>query len=384
MNKIGIITFHRSHNNGSMLQTLALQYILKSKYSLDIEIIDYSNEGQRNMYAIFPKADNAKRIIKNIIWATQYKQLKKQYNAYNKFIYKYFILSPKIYLHSQELKELESVYDAVIAGSDQIWNICCRDADDAYYLDFLDKTLRYAYAISFGANNPFEIDGNRDTHKKLISNFSKISVRENNAQKWIRESLGITVPICLDPTMLLTEKEWESIIDVGNTAIIPGKYIYYYCFSISNDVQKFLKWLSNKYNMPVYFMDVKEWTLKGCWKNNIKLIKEYGPDVYMNIVKNAYLFVTTSFHGTAFATIYRKNFWYISSGKIDEKDDRAQSFLSQLGLMERYKTINELMQTDMLMPPDYIEPYRKLNDLRNQSYGYISEIVNDIKEKEIG
>lgn len=379
MKKIGIITFHRSHNNGSMLQALALQHILKNKYSLDIEIIDYSNEGQRNMYSVFPKADNVKRVIKNMIWATQFKQLVKQYNSYNQFIEKYFILSPKMYLDSQELGELETAYDAVIAGSDQIWNICCRDADDAYFLNFLDTTPKYAYAISFGANNPFEIDGNSDKHKKLISRFSKISVRENNAQKWIRDSLGITVPICLDPTMLLTKNEWESIVEVGDTAIIPGKYIYYYCFNISNDVQEFLKWLSNKYNMPVYFMDVKEWTLKGCWKNKIKLIREYGPDVYMNVVKNAYLFVTTSFHGTAFATIFKKNFWYISDGKVNKTDDRAQSFLTQLGLMGRYKTIEELMETDLSCAPDYTDPYMKLAELQKSSYAYLDGIINEIK-----
>lgn len=379
MKKIGIITFHRSHNNGSMLQALALQHILKNKYSLDIEIIDYSNEGQRNMYSVFPKADNVKRVVKNMIWATQFKQLVKQYNSYNQFIEKYFILSPKMYLDSQELGELETAYDAVIAGSDQIWNICCRDADDAYFLNFLDTTPKYAYAISFGANNPFEIDGNSDKHKKLISRFSKISVRENNAQKWIRDSLGITVPICLDPTMLLTKNEWESIVEVGDTAIIPGKYIYYYCFNISNDVQEFLKWLSNKYNMPVYFMDVKEWTLKGCWKNKIKLIREYGPDVYMNVVKNAYLFVTTSFHGTAFATIFKKNFWYISDGKVNKTDDRAQSFLTQLGLMGRYKTIEELMETDLSCAPDYTDPYMKLAELQKSSYAYLDGIINEIK-----
>lgn len=362
-----------------MLQALALQHILKNKYSLDIEIIDYSNEGQRNMYSVFPKADNVKRVVKNMIWATQFKQLVKQYNSYNQFIEKYFILSPKMYLDSQELGELETAYDAVIAGSDQIWNICCRDADDAYFLNFLDTTPKYAYAISFGANNPFEIDGNSDKHKKLISRFSKISVRENNAQKWIRDSLGITVPICLDPTMLLTKNEWESIVEVGDTAIIPGKYIYYYCFNISNDVQEFLKWLSNKYNMPVYFMDVKEWTLKGCWKNKIKLIREYGPDVYMNVVKNAYLFVTTSFHGTAFATIFKKNFWYISDGKVNKTDDRAQSFLTQLGLMGRYKTIEELMETDLSCAPDYTDPYMKLAELQKSSYAYLDGIINEIK-----
>jgi len=49
--KIGIITFHASLNCGSMLQAFALQEILEKKYHADVEVINYSNWGQRNYYA---------------------------------------------------------------------------------------------------------------------------------------------------------------------------------------------------------------------------------------------------------------------------------------------------------------------------------------------
>lgn len=381
MKKIGMITFHASHNNGSMLQTLALQSILQKRYMCETEIINFSNAGQRNMYAPLPKADNYKRVIKNIIWLTQYRQMVKQFDAYNAFAKKYFCLSDKEYTSSNEMSELDGVYSAVIAGSDQIWNVACRDADDAYYLNFLHKTPKYGYAISFGANNPFELDGDKDTHKELVSKFSKISVREKNAQKWIAEALNKEVPMCLDPTMLLSKEQWEELVDVGDEPIISREYIYYYCFSITEDVQKFLKWVSKKIGLPVYFMEAKEWTLKTCWRNKIRLIGSYGPDVYMNVVKNAKMFITTSFHGTAFATIYKKNFWYISDGKINKTDDRAQSFLTQLGLMGRYKTIEELMALDLSVAPDYTLPYQKLAELQQYSYKYLDEIIQQIKER---
>ena len=132
--------------------------------------------------------------------------------------------------------------------------------------------------------------------------------------------------------------------------------------------------------MPVYFMEAKEWTLKMCWRNRIKLIRSYGPDVYMNVVKYSNIFITTSFHGTAFATIFKKNFWYISDGKVNKNDDRAQSFLTQLGLMGRYKTIKELMATDISRSPDYTDPYIKLAELQKFSYAYLNGIINEIKE----
>lgn len=52
--KIGLITFHASHNNGSMLQALALQHIFSEKYVCDVKIINFSNSGQRNMYSPLP------------------------------------------------------------------------------------------------------------------------------------------------------------------------------------------------------------------------------------------------------------------------------------------------------------------------------------------
>lgn len=380
MKKIGILTFHASHNNGSMLQTLALQSVLEKKYRRAVEIINFSNIEQRNMYAILPKADNYKRVIKNLIWLTKYNEMKKQYNAYNSFAKKYFHLSEQEFILSEQLKQLDNSYDAVITGSDQVWNVACRDADDAYYLNFLETTPKYAYAVSFGANNPFELDGNKTTHKDYIKKIKKISVRERNAQKWIEENVGEKVPICLDPTMLLDEKQWEEIVDIGNTPVITGKYIYYYCFSINNEIQKFLKWISHKSGMPVYFMEAKEWTLKMCWRNGIHLIGKYGPDIYLNVVKNATLFITTSFHGTAFATIYKKNFWYINDGIPNKKDDRAVSFLSQLDLMDRYKTIAELKEIDLMKNPDYEKPYIKLEKLKKESFKYLDSILKECGE----
>ena len=51
--KIGIITFHSSHNCGSMLQAYALQTVIESRYGVEVEIIDFSNSGSRNLYGLF-------------------------------------------------------------------------------------------------------------------------------------------------------------------------------------------------------------------------------------------------------------------------------------------------------------------------------------------
>jgi len=380
MIKIGLLTFHASHNNGSMLQALALQRILENRYGCETEIIDFSNAKQRNMYSIMPKADNYRRVIKNLIWMTNLKELTKQYEAFTTFSKKYFHLSERNYLTKDGMQGLDKVYDAFITGSDQVWNISCRDADDVYYLNFVHNAPKFAYAVSFGANNPFELDNGSGIHSAYLENFRKISVREQNAKKWIENAIGKDVPICLDPTMLLEQDEWEALVDVGAEPVITGQYIFYYCFSITEDVQQFLKWASSKTGLPVYFMEAKEWTLKSCWRNKIRLIKEYGPNIYINVVKYAEIFITTSFHGTAFATIYRKNFWYIRSRESENsKDDRAIFFMTQLNLTSRYKTISELRKLDLHETTNFSGIDHKIDKLRNESFAYIESIIEEIK-----
>ena len=41
--KCGVITFHRAHNYGAILQTYALQKTLE-KYSVDCEVVDYRSQ----------------------------------------------------------------------------------------------------------------------------------------------------------------------------------------------------------------------------------------------------------------------------------------------------------------------------------------------------
>ena len=377
MKKIAMITFHASHNSGSMLQALALQTALEES-GCNVEIVNFSNDGQRNLYAPLPKPHNWKQCIKWLIWASNYKELKRQYAAYDVFLNKYFKLTDTEYGQTDQLSALSDEYDAFVTGSDQVWNIKCVDADDAYFLSFVKDKPKFAYAVSLGANNAFEGEAG-EKHIAYIRDFVSISVREKNAQKWIEQATGEKYPITLDPTMLFDAEDWERIVTVGEEPIISGKYIFYYCFGINEEIQRFLHRISDALQLPVYFMEAKEWTLKTCWRHKIRLVKEYGPDVYMNLVKHADLFITSSFHGTAFGTIYRKNFWYIKSKDSESSlDDRAITFLSQLGLMSRYRTTEELMNIDLYEQIDYTPVEENINVLRKSSKEYLADMIGKI------
>ena len=85
MKKIGVITFHNSYNCGSMLESYA---ILKRMQEIDedAEIIDFSSEGQVELYNAFFKNNSIKNIVKNTLLIPNIKKIKYNISKYEEFI----------------------------------------------------------------------------------------------------------------------------------------------------------------------------------------------------------------------------------------------------------------------------------------------------------
>ena len=151
-----------------------------------------------------------KDIFRNMLNLFFYRQIQRHNNDYARFKDNNLCLSKKQYSTLQELEREDFPYDTYIAGSDQVWNINAQDFDDAYFLPFVKKGKKIAYAVSLGATNP-NYSKEREKYSKYVGDFTGISVREKNAQKWIRELANKDVNICVDPTLLLSTDEWETI-----------------------------------------------------------------------------------------------------------------------------------------------------------------------------
>lgn len=105
--KIGTITFQASHNCGSLLQAYALQQTLKAM-GYDNEIINFSNEGSRDMYSILPPIHLFRRGIRGRLqnWIRSvryYGILKRQHAFYESFITNKFRMSNRVYNSNEEL-----------------------------------------------------------------------------------------------------------------------------------------------------------------------------------------------------------------------------------------------------------------------------------------
>lgn len=369
--KTGIVTFHNSHNCGSMLQALALQIKIEEFTGTQATIIDFSSEGQADLYSIFPKIHNIKSLVKNLMFIPYYGKLKKQQSDYNKFM-KYFRMTAKHYSKNSELFSLNGEFDYWVCGSDQIWNTKCPDADDAYFLNFVNEGKKIAYAPSFGGINLAKVVSDLNVYKAYLDDMDFLSIREFNGKKWLENIVDRNVPVILDPTMLLTKEEWMKYATHGR--IIKEDYLFYYAFHYNKEQNDLVMEIAKRKKLKVIAMDVKSWIIRGLVRYDVKLSPEYGPAAFLNLVANSSMVLTRSFHGIAFSVVFEKPFWLL--GKIDrhpEGDDRAVSLLTQLDIFERSIVLDELMSGEKNIdePVNYQKVNQRLNSMRKEARAYL-------------
>ncbi len=375
MKKTAIITFHNSYNCGSMLQALALQKKLEEETNTEVSIIDFSNEGQSELYSIFERVKSVKSIIKNALFVVVHKNLVKQTGDYLKFM-ENFNLTPKHYTHNSQLVELDGKYDYYVCGSDQVWNIRCPDADDAYFLNFVKKGKKIAYAPSFGGADLAKVASDPEKYKNYINDIQYLSIRESNGKRWLENLTGREAALLLDPTLLLSKEEWLKY--ALKDRIVKEDYIFYYAFHYSKEQNKIVKQIAKKLGLKVVSMDPKMYMLHGVFAYGVKLSPEYGPQAFLNLISNASMVLTRSFHGVAFSTIFQKKFWMLGKVENNDGDDRSYSILNQLGLTERMISLEEIAAgADILKPIDYDKTKVKLKALQEKSIEFIKDAFSE-------
>lgn len=374
MKKIGLITYHASHNIGSMMQTYAMLNIIQERYGHEVEIINFSSKKQQELYSFYYKNDSVKNVIKNIIITLMYPFFKKRYNDYGDFITNKFPLSGKLLSSTKEVADISEKYDVLICGSDQIWNVTCKDFDDSYFLPFNKKDKKIAYAPSLGGKNILNDKGNLDKYKGYLEDFDYISVREKNGVNWLSQLTDKEISFVPDPTLLFDNVFWDKLIDDKG---YQEKYIFFYGAAYYKDTFKVLREISKKYNMPVIMFDHKAWVFKGNMFKGLKVANSTSPESYLKLIKNAEFVITTSFHGTIFSTIYHKNFWSITFKDTNPDDDRIITLLEQLGFEDRKLFFEEAHLVDLKKPVNYDDYLKNATKIKDNGLNYLDRAFNE-------
>ncbi|RCJ14620.1 hypothetical protein A6S26_10980 [Nostoc sp. ATCC 43529] len=347
--KIGIITYHFTINYGATLQTYALSQFLKN-HGYDVEIIDYRPKSirleQRNY--LYPKRS---WFNPNLLMKTRRKVINM-----NKFMEKNLKLSARQFYDQNSLNEYKHLYDVVICGSDEIWNVNSpRGLDTNYFLDFVTgkDARKVSYAASFGSTTSLGV--NQEKINNLLRDFHSLSVRDNNSFSLINQD-DFRIKKVVDPTFLI---DYKDVIKDNN---IESKYILVYGL-LGEKETRYVKTLAEKEGLDIIAIGTQQTHLKPFLKLDLF---DIPPDEWLGFFNKASFVVTNFFHGLVFAIIFNKPFIVFSN---PQKIVKMKDILNPLGLENRLLNLNglnpkEIISNDELLSPLLIE--KQKNDLKKQ------------------
>ena len=361
--KIGILTYHRSHNYGALLQAYALRKIL-SNYGHEVTFVDYWPTYHQQRYALFSlsilKYLNWKKKLLHIIgYVRYYNSRKKRYIAFENFITEY------IYPYTSSTDE---TYDILIYGSDQIWRKQREigNYNPAYFGKIFKASRHISFAASMGELPYTEKD--KLYVKKMLSNLDVISVRERELKEFVF-NLGYQCRQDLDPTLLLNKDEWINSLHIVSR--LKEKYILFYNLSPNTfDLQK-VKDFASAMKLEVKIL------YSGAFKHPTpERLTTAGPADFLDLLYGADYILTSSFHGLAFALIFNKPFY----ASFSENSGRAASLLEALNLSDR------MLATGVSIPKndktiDWLMVNKKLTNLRANTLQFIeNDLLKDNHE----
>lgn len=320
---IGILTYHRSHNYGAILQAMALRKVI-SDMGYEVRYVDYWPAYHIKMYALinwdlFKSIRNSKRIKYALILALIFPFKYLRFRKFRKFITRHI---------EPYCNPCTNFWDLIVCGSDQIWRkqpSIGNQFNPEYFGAGEIKSEKYiSYAASMGMLNIDESDVNRLV--EWLSKFTSISVREDSLRTLLINGGLKDVSTVIDPTLLISKDVWLSLI--GNEKqevkkkyllvydLLIGSFDYEMVYKIARSKGLIVKILSGNVTEEIY---------------KHKTISVADPFDMIRLIKDAEMVFTSSYHGLVFSILFERQF----VASFSYNSERAESLLRQIGLSDR-------------------------------------------------
>lgn len=315
--KCVILTFHNVYNYGAVLQAYSLKRFVEKRGST-VYFADARNIRIQEPYRLNP-------IHRPFGVRATFERTKalfcgkvSQAAAFSRFISTQ--MGTTVKADRRTFKELSP--DVVIIGSDQVWNDTLTGETDANYLPWLDKSVtKIAYAASFGKKELSYYQ--KKCISTYIDGFDSVSLREQAGLAEIQQLSSAKAEIVLDPVFLNSAAFWSAAAERSRIHFEKDSYILFYSLSGRQELARTAQRLSKKLGKKVIAIHptgVKQ--RLACTQ-----LYNVGPFEFIELIKNASLTVTDSFHGTAFSLLLGKRYCNAQSST----DARIGSLLERIG-----------------------------------------------------
>lgn len=367
--KVGILTFHNAHNYGAVLQAYALKKTIV-RLGHDAVIVNYRNPIIDKKYSEKLSLDSQLlfylppwrwwKLLRNLLrnyytrdtWVIQCKK-------FNDFITKYLLDGNTEIIFRNNIDSIGC--DALISGSDQIWSKWITGTlDSVYFLDIQTEARKIAYAPSI--SNPELVNTDKKYFKHTLTQYYRLSTREESLSKIISEITEKKVVTVLDPTLLLNVDEYKYL---ESSHLISDNFVFAYFVTEDKILKKCADYVSRKLNVKL--IELHYYNQKSFDKTTQK--SDIGPEEFLEYINKSKFVLTNSFHGTILSILYHKEFY-----SVYHSDSRKSNLLLKFGLEHRHiMSIDQINLTNMI---DYTSVDKILSAERRMSLDYLQEALS--------
>lgn len=363
--KICFLTLHWANNYGATLQTYAMHEALK-KFG-DVSVIDYRSDKPAKGMQLIRAGSSPRDILragKDVFrLVPRYRVIKK----FRHFTFNFLNLTAHV-VDKESLSRIAESHDAVIAGSDQIWNpdvVSDRgDLDDSYFLTFAGDKRRIAFASSMGSFKYGSLL--QDKVKSYLDDFHAIAVREKDTAEFLKKISGKEVAHVLDPSLLLSRDEWHKRFP-PKTQVENDGYLLVYALHKDSLLKHVVEAAASESGMRVVAVDQDPFIN---YQADLH-VKDAGPIEFLEYFQGASFVVTNSFHGTAFSLNLGKNFVVTTP---PTGLNRIVSLLEEVGEVKRLigeSTDKSQLSNVLNTEPDALQVETTLNRLRDEAMDFL-------------
>lgn len=357
--RIGILTFHRAHNYGAVLQCYALQETLK-RMGHDVQVIDYRQPWIEDFYNLFCR----NMIMRN---ATSPSQL----FSYLKASLKKWILAPSKASNFRNFREnflnlsmpcldaIPQLYDCYVIGSDQLWSLHCLGGvqDNVYMGDFERPagSRLVGYAVSADMKS---VRSSASLLKAMVPGFDSLSMREKEVADAVAAITGCPCEVCLDPTLLTDASLWNPLM----TQVEKGEYVLMYEVRWNPQTKGLLRKKAEELAAKI-----------GPHCKVIDLSRVDRPVTeFVSLFRNASHVVTTSFHAVVFSIIFGVPFYAFPLW--GGYDLRYTELLWSVGAEDRLVSFDTVLEPG---PMDFSSVKKKLAVRQAESMKFLENCLAD-------
>lgn len=370
--KIGILTSWGAHNYGAMLQAWALMTFLR-------------REGHEPVFLdTVLGTKHVRPLWKTVLSFSKTNVRRDLQNRVDHAIASFSTSFPSTPpLHSwKKLREGTKSFDAVIVGSDQMWNPhWVLPYVPLVFLGFCPPGCRrISYAASFSV--PMWPSEKRDEVAGLLRKFYAVGIREQSGANVIKGiAPDVHSQVVLDPTLLMDGKDYRPLYsESGDVEDAAGKVFSYFLPATSqNEANSWIQSVLTAFPPNTEVFAAEEPVRKLGLAPICRLFGISGkisvPN-WLGRIATARFVITNSFHGTVFSILFRRPFASVllhSSKAGRDMNERLLSLLPALGLESRLvcRGEEERMVGLVSSPIDWENVHEKLGSLRERSFSFL-------------